>query len=360
MAQRQDPFPVSATDSRSEPKQRPRKEEGEGMKRVSSLQQLQNLAVGPTQHMSLGSKTAKAPPERPLAVVWLLVAVIAASVCASIVVVYDTAAGELPTLALDVITLKRAPATAQDNAAAALSMVLFLAVLTLVDHVVCMRVCTDSGARWFLLHALGNLVVAAMCLPDIFYAFRNPPYAVSKAYCLDLPFPGCSDLPTTLIIAMHLYHMIAFRLGSDDLFHHLTFVPIIGGINFIYPWGVCSNILCFFISGLPGGLDYLMLSAVKAGMMKPYTEKRINCSINTWIRGPGITMFCTLCVACWMKPPEGTPPEDLMPWYFFAPGVLCAFFNGQYYAQRVIGNYYIRKAQDYQKRGIQSVDLHTS
>jgi hypothetical protein len=33
---------------------------------------------------------------------------------------------------------------------------------------------------------------------------------------------------------------------------------------------------------------------------------------------------------------------------------------GQYYAQRVIGNYYIRKAQDYQKRGITRVDLHAS
>jgi hypothetical protein len=32
----------------------------------------------------------------------------------------------------------------------------------------------------------------------------------------------------------------------------------------------------------------------------------------------------------------------------------------RYYAQRVIGNYYIRKAQDYQKRGIHYVDLHAS
>ena len=47
-------------------------------------------------------------------------------------------------------------------------------------------------------------------------------------------------------------------------------------------------------------------------------------------------------------------------WYFFVPTILVAFFNGQYYAQRVIGNYYIRKAQDYQKRGIRTVDLHTS
>ena len=36
------------------------------------------------------------------------------------------------------------------------------------------------------------------------------------------------------------------------------------------------------------------------------------------------------------------------------------FFNGQYYAQRVIGNYYIRKTQILGKQGVEKVDLHTS
>ena len=36
------------------------------------------------------------------------------------------------------------------------------------------------------------------------------------------------------------------------------------------------------------------------------------------------------------------------------------FFNANYYAQRVIGDYYIRKAQDHAKRGVDRVELHTS
>ena len=36
------------------------------------------------------------------------------------------------------------------------------------------------------------------------------------------------------------------------------------------------------------------------------------------------------------------------------------FFNGQHYAQRVIGDYYIRKKELYAKRGIEKVDLHAS
>ena len=99
---------------------------------------------------------------------------------------------------------------------------------------------------------------------------------------------------------------------------------------------------------------------VLPGKISAYTEKRINCSINTWIRGPGITTFCALTIACWARPYPGTPAEDVMPWYIFLPVIGVIFFNGQYYAQRVIGNYYIRKAQDYQKRGIHHVDLHAS
>jgi hypothetical protein len=40
-------------------------------------------------------------------------------------------------------------------------------------------------------------------------------------------------------------------------------VPVIGGLHFIYPWGAAGNILAFFLSGFPGGVDYFMLSLVK-------------------------------------------------------------------------------------------------
>ena len=106
-------------------------------------------------------------------------------------------------------------------------------------------------------------------------------------------------------------------------------LQVIGGINFTYPHGTGCNVLCFFISGLPGGLDYLLLAGVKAGRVAAYTEKRLNCSINTWIRGPGITAFCALCVSCWARPYPGTPPEDVMPWWVFLPVIFVVFFNGQ-------------------------------
>lgn len=90
--------------------------------------------------------------------------------------------------------------------------------------------------------------------------------------------------------------------------------------------------------------------------LDPVTSRRIN----TWIRSPGIVAFCTIITSGWLKPLPDTPPEDIIPWYAFVPiGFLC-FFNGQYYAQRVIGNYYVRKTQTLRAKGIDKVELHAS
>jgi len=344
------------------------------MKRNSSVEALaQTLSMGPTQrhddslsdqHLQGSPKRAAArrdPQQRPLLALLALYVVLFAAALA-ILVPFGTAVSDLPALVVDTATLRRLPWSAQDIPGAVVATALSLAPLIAIDYTVCARVCRDAGARWFLLHAIGNMIAAACCLPDFKYAFANPPAAVAVSYCRTLPAGGlgCSDWPTAMIIAMHLYHMISFKLSPDDLFHHLIFVPIIGGIHFAFPWGVAGNILCFFISGLPGGIDYFMLAAVKAGKLSAYTEKRVNCSINTWLRSPGILGFNFLALFCWAKPYPGTPPADIMPTWLFTFCFIVVSFNSQYYAQRVIGNYYIRKAQDYHKRGIKTVDLHNS
>jgi len=298
--------------------------------------------------------------QRSLLGLSLLIAALFAATCLAVVAFGGVAFSDLPSLVMDVATFRRVPATAMDNVAAAMAIVLSMPPLVLIDYTVCAATCPNAGARWFLLHALGNFVVAALCVPDFIFLARNPPAAMSVAYCNSLPFPACSDWPTCIIIAMHMYHMLSFKLDANDMFHHLLFVPIIGGMNFCYPNGASANILSFFISGLPGGLSYMMLAMVKTGHLSAFSEKRFSCSINTWVRGPGICAFCTICILGWARPYPGTPPEHVMPWFLFWPSMGVCFFNGQYYAQRVIGNYYIRKAQDHAKRGIKRVDLHTS
>lgn len=356
------------------PSDEKKKQQKQSMPRTNSFEMMASLAkgqiLGPTQRAVLeehpdaiplpAQPPSRDPEQRSLLRLVLLCAALLGVASTAIVLLSETTVAELPALIAEVAAFQRVPATAQDNTAAVMAIVLSLIPLIVVDYTVCAAFCRDAGARWFLLHAIGNIVVAALCVPDFFNTFANPPEAMAVAYCQTLPFPGCSDWPTCIIIAMHIYHMLSFKLSADDMFHHLLFVPVIGGMNFAYPNGTLGNVLSFFISGLPGGISYFLLAAVKSGALSSMHEKRLNCSINTWIRGPGITAFCTLTLASWAHPAPSVPPSDMMPWYVFFPSMLVSFFNGQYYAQRVIGNYYIRKAQDHAKRGIKRVDLHAS
>jgi hypothetical protein len=62
------------------------------------------------------------------------------------------------------------------------------------------------------------------------------------------------------IIAVHTYHCVAFDLSKQDIFHHFMFVPTIGVYGgFCMAWGPFRNCVAFFISGLPGGIDYIVL-----------------------------------------------------------------------------------------------------
>merc|ERR1712137_984366 len=51
----------------------------------------------------------------------------------------------------------------------------------------------------------------------------------------------------------------------------------------------------FWASGLPGGLDYAMLVAVKKKWLSSLTEKRINTQIHVWMRCPGCLYHALFC-----------------------------------------------------------------
>ena len=48
----------------------------------------------------------------------------------------------------------------------------------------------------------------------------------------------------------------------------------------------------FFISGLPGGVSYLLLGLQKLGLLESIVEKRVTANLNTWVRTPGILFIC--------------------------------------------------------------------
>jgi len=105
------------------------------------------------------------------------------------------------------------------------------------------------------------------------------------------------------------------------------------------------NYTCFFVSGLPGGIDYLMLALVKHGKMDALTEKYWNTKINVWMRGPALVIGAFIAYQSTLE--SNAAGACKAPGLNGAALVTAAvlFWNGQFFAERVISNYGAKSKQ---------------
>ena len=126
-----------------------------------------------------------------------------------------------------------------------------------------------------------------------------------------------------------------FGLTPADMFHHLLFVPTLGFPGQYYSWGALANWQAFFISGLPGGIDYFLLGLQKIGKCEGMVEKRVNANLNTWVRCPGILITTVLL---YVRLVENGFPAGLEGWclclQLFLPG-----YNALYFGKQATANY---------------------
>ena len=188
-----------------------------------------------------------------------------------------------------------------------------------VEHKV--RKSDISSTRWFLLHFAANMLVCVTAALPLYTAFTDPyNSANSIKYDNDGFFAASSAWPLTLINAVHVYHMIGgFSLSSADYFHHCLFIPLLGFPGQVLPWGPGQAAGAFFISGLPGGLTYLMLALVKLGWMSGIKEKRITANLNSWVRVPGILITAFLVYQAAIYGNHSLPVWGMVPSMLLGP-----------------------------------------
>jgi hypothetical protein len=221
------------------------------------------------------------------------------------------------------------------------SISLYLALLFALDTVVC-RTRLGAIARWQSIHAGANLLITSFCMKDAVITTLDPIKS-----CLGQPGVDYSLQPVYMIVALHTYHMVpglGFRLSGDDYFHHLLFGGLIGSAGIIFTTGVIQNFIAFFICGLPGGLDYIMLVLVKLKKINYEDEKVWNSRINVWVRSPGLMASALLIYISSLYGDPESPCRSRPILAIFAAFLI--FFNGQYYSQVVVGNTF-RKVKTY-------------
>jgi len=177
------------------------------------------------------------------------------------------------------------------------------------------------------MHALANAVIVGLALEDTFLLLTRPLEAFSPS----------EGLTQGIVMAIHLYHIIGFKLTPDDIIHHAVSVGVVGTMGFMFRLGRVLNAMNFFVCGLPGGIDYALLAATKAKLIPKITEKRFNLWLQVGIRWPGMLMCINHAIVAKLTHADqvsiGWIPLLLM-------GCLHGW-NGLYYAQRVCGNTYV-------------------
>jgi hypothetical protein len=120
-------------------------------------------------------------------------------------------------------------------------------------------------------------------------SLKDPFYcADSRIYNDTSLFGTASPWPTLVTNSVHVYHLLFFRLSTQDYFHHLCFIPTVGLFGQYYSWGAAQGYMAFFISGLPGAIDYVLLVLVKYNVVSVIVQKRVCAALNVYIRGPMI------------------------------------------------------------------------
>lgn len=213
------------------------------------------------------------------------------------------------------------PRRAADVARGIASCLAFLAV---ADRLLARRM-SDDTSRYFLLHTLANAVITLSSGSEMLEVLRDP---------IGVGVGRCSVLPTYMIPCLFGYHLSVFKdVPLEEWQHHLLFGLGLAGPQLAYCVGPVQNAVGFFMCGLPGGIDYALLAAVKEGLISSSAEKVWNSRIQCWCRSPGI-LLSSYCLYLLSKYSVVKGPSTTIAYLAF----LLASFNGQYYMQKVVAN----------------------
>ena len=133
-----------------------------------------------------------------------------------------------------------------------------------------------------------NTITCVLTFSDFLNVLLNPLNAFNGSRI---------SLPLMSTISLHVFHIITCfnNLSIIDWMHHVISCLFVGLLGEFYVNGPIINYFLFFLCGLPGGIDYYLLTLNKYGLINRLTEKRINVNLNMWIRLPGVLFGCNTC-----------------------------------------------------------------
>ena len=187
----------------------------------------------------------------------------------------------------------------------------FLVSFFLIDKMICIPIILYikkdimnvkkeyEKTRWYLLHVFINILCVVTSFSGFYLSMKNiytslNPVPFAKLYTKEWILGPTSPLPTLIILSSHLYHMLFFALSNSDLYHHIFFAFSLTTINMIGDYGFARNVIPFVLCGLPGIIEYTIMSLYKFNFINKNMRYSVTIA-HLFLRLPlGIMIFYSL------------------------------------------------------------------
>lgn len=211
-----------------------------------------------------------------------------------------------------------------------LNIIIFIQTFILLDNFMKNKL---IEGRYYMNHFICNMIIVFHTFSCMINSYNPTHTNTCDIYSINY----CREL----ICGLHLYHIIWYynNMRRDDWIHHILMVGIV--IPLTYIAGPEYNNLIghglFFINGLPGGIDYMLLFLVRNNNIDRIIEKRINCIMNQWVRCPGCISTCSLLYSYIQSDQGSVESKDYD--YIGILILIIVYWNGVYFMNQVVEDY---------------------
>lgn len=186
---------------------------------------------------------------------------------------------------------------------------------------------TRLNGTYYLIHSFHNGVIVYLTGQEV----------VNSLFDFNSIFLSQKNmLALECVFALHFYHLVLYwpKFRLDDWLHHILMIGIALPIGWIIDSKALLGYSLFFTTGLPGGIDYLLLFLTRNDLVDRLVEKRINAWLNTWIRSPGCISQAALSLAYISI----TYVRFSSNWWYGIIAAILTFWNGQYFMRQIVEN----------------------
>ena len=185
---------------------------------------------------------------------------------------------------------------------------------------------------YFILHVIVNTIIIILCISCSILFFDDP-------LGLYLTNESCPEIYYNypILASLHVLHMRynINHIDISEMIHHILSFVFWGLTNYLnHPIYILSLV---GMSGIAGGITYLLLFLVKQNIINKITEKQISTYLNLWIRQPLCSIFAIIFMTrlCYI--------DDKYSYFDKICIIFMAFFtfiNGTYFMKTILRSYY--------------------